>query len=151
MNKNYYTHELTCCLYDKLTHERFKARSAWRVGVCEYAEMLLLNIDDSIESHYSTFAELSKFSGFRRALLIGAENWHEFSWGGSALVYDWDIARTLCAPWELRKTDNGRKPPNSREDWLDVQERALIQAAALLWTLYMSMTEDAGLAAFLNC
>ena len=151
MNKNYYTHELTCCLYDKLTHERFKVRSAWRVGVCEYAEMLLLNIDDAIEKNYSTFSDLSKFSGFRRALLLGAENWNEFSYGGSALVYDEDIANALCAPWELRKTDHGRKQPNKSETWLDVQARALIQAASLLWTLYVSMTEDAGLSEFLNC
>lgn len=52
----------------------------------------------------------------------------EYSWGGSALVYDGDIAAALCNPSELKKTRNGKRRPNSREEWLDVQARALYQA-----------------------
>lgn len=50
------------------------------------------------------------------------------AWGGSALVYDGDIAAALCTPSELKRTRNGDRRPNSREEWLDVQARALRQA-----------------------
>lgn len=46
----------------------------------------------------------------------------------SALVYDGDIAAALCNPSELKKTRNGERRPNSQEEWLDVQARALRQA-----------------------
>lgn len=62
------------------------------------------------------------------AALNGSRDWSEYSWGGSALVYDGDIAAALCTPSELKKTRNGERRPNSREEWLDVQARALYQA-----------------------
>lgn len=65
-------------------------------------------------------------------LLNGAKNWSEYSWCGSALVYDEDIAKAYCTPSELRRTQNGNKKPNAREEWLDVQARALWQAMRLL-------------------
>ena len=65
-------------------------------------------------------------------MLNGAQDWKQYSWGGSSLIYDSDIAQQLCAPWELKKTDNGRKAPNKNEQWLDVQARALFQAAYLI-------------------
>lgn len=38
----------------------------------------------------------------------------------------------LCTPSELRLTDYGRKDPNARETWMDVQVRAHVQAWALI-------------------
>lgn len=64
-----------------------------------------------------------------KALLNGADDWNAYSWGGCALCYDGDIAERLCSPSELKKTRNGERRPNSREEWLDVQARALYQAA----------------------
>ena len=61
-------------------------------------------------------------------LLNGATSWRVCSWDGSSLIYDFDIAERLCTPSELKKTRNGERRPNSREDWLDVQARALTQA-----------------------
>ena len=68
----------------------------------------------------------------RKLLLNGAQSWKEYSYGGSALVYDYDIARHYCMPCELRKTQNGNRQPNKRETWLDVQARALSQAARIV-------------------
>lgn len=51
-------------------------------------------------------------------------------------VYDEDIARTLCTPSELKRTDNGRLPPNSHESWLGCQARAAWQAQRLLLLLF---------------
>ena len=68
--------------------------------------------------------------------MAGADSWREYSYGGGALIYDGDIARKLCAPWELRRTRDGARRPNSRETWLDVQARALGQAASWIGTAW---------------
>ena len=65
-------------------------------------------------------------------LLNGASTWGEYSLGGSAQIYNGDIAKRLCNPSELKRTHNGERRPNSREEWLDVQARALAQAAKRL-------------------
>lgn len=43
------------------------------------------------------------------------------------MIYDCDIAETLCTPTELKRTKNGQRNPNSREQWLDVQAQAAFQ------------------------
>ena len=43
-----------------------------------------------------------------------------------------DICKRLCSPSEQRKTKNGERKPNANEEWLDVQARALCQAARLV-------------------
>lgn len=102
------------------------ARSAWARGVQLYALDLL---DDLTEC---TPQQLADPAAVRVALLNGAPNWAEYSWGGCALIYDPDIAAQLCTPSELRRTRNGERNPNRREKWLDVQARALSQAARLV-------------------
>lgn len=89
-------------------------RSAWNKGVTEYALELL----EGLETEEVT----------TEALLNGAGDWLQYSWGGSSLIYDCDIAERTCTPSELKKTRNGERRPNSREEWLDVQARALFQA-----------------------
>lgn len=76
-----------------------------------------------------------KPSELNKAMLNGARDWKEFSKGGFSLIYNEDIAKRLCSPSELKKVENGRRNPNSREDWLDVQARALSQAASLVRSL----------------
>lgn len=98
-----------------------KPRSAWGKGVKEYAIELLENWS---ESGYDYLDELT--------LLNGAANWHEYSWGGSSLIYDADIAARLCTMTEWKRTAEGTRKPNKREEWLDVQARALFQAARLI-------------------
>lgn len=100
-----------------------RPRSAWRRGVYDYAESLLDNLDPCEDYNAATL---------RRALLNGAVNWREYSWGGCSKIYDSNIARALCNNTELKRTDGGRLPPNRQETWLDVQARALFQAAAIL-------------------
>lgn len=101
-------------------------RSAWDKGVTRYALDLLNDLEQRID-HEGRNPE--NRDELERWLLNGARNWSEYSWSGCALVYDGDIAVNLCTPSELRKTRNGERNPNSRESWLDVQARALHQAA----------------------
>lgn len=51
-----------------------------------------------------------------------------YCYGGLALIYDEDIAKALCTPSELKRTNSGRNDPNPRETWMDVQARAYFQA-----------------------
>ena len=99
-------------------------KSAWKRGVFAYACEL------AAESANCTWAKTPKT--IEAALLNGAPSWCEYSDGGNALIYDADIAERLCSPSELRRSLDGRRNPNRREKWLNVQARALSQAAQIL-------------------
>ncbi len=92
--------------------------SAWGKGVQLYAEELR----DSLEGRPAT----------KENLLNGAVNWHQYSYGGCSLVYDMDIAERLCSPSELKRKRGGELQPSGQESWLDVQARALEQAARIV-------------------
>jgi len=97
-----------------------KARSAWEKARNAYALELLEDAEESFTP---------------ASLLNGAENWRAFSYGGSSLIYDADIAERLCSPSEFKRTRGGERAPNSRESWLECQARCLSQAATLISTL----------------
>lgn len=99
-----------------------KDRSAWDRGVNAYALELLDNIADL------TPDDLSNRTIIRAALLNGASDWQQYSYGGCALIYDGDIAERLCTPSELKRCRGGEWNLSSRENWLDVQARALRRA-----------------------
>lgn len=111
-------------------------RSAWSKGVSHYALMLLDDLQDwnyagkDIRPHSS--AKICNREILKKTLLNGADNWSQYSWGGCSFIYDEDIAKILCNPSELKKTKNGTRRPNAREEWLDVQARALYQACIKL-------------------
>lgn len=111
--------------------ENRKTRSAWDRGVTAYALDLLDDLDDY---GYRELYGLATPDGctLTAAMLNGASDWNQYSWGGSSLIYDSDIAKRVCTPSELKRTKNGERRPSSREEWLDVQARALYQAAQLI-------------------
>ena len=124
-----------------LKEKEKKARSKWGKAVLDDAQWLLENVLEWNDWEENKEVELTE-----KYLLNGAENWNQFSWGGSALIYDGDIAEHYSTPSELKKvgfgkTDMGKdvhgkqhfanyveKQPNANEEWLDVQARALRQA-----------------------
>lgn len=114
-------------LYQSIESE--KQRSAWDKGVSVYALELVEQLGEQIGDGYFDELNLSEPKKVRAALLNGAADWSQYSWGGCSLIYNSDIAERLCCPSELKKTRNGERRPNSREEWLDVQARALFQAA----------------------
>lgn len=125
-------------IYERMTKEleARKDRSAWDKGVTLYAFELVEELE-----------ELAKYEGrnpepgaeCKLWMLNGAQDWNQYSWGGCSLIYDSDIAERLCTPSELKKTRNGERRPNSREEWLDTQARALYQAANRVSRLYRSI------------
>lgn len=114
-------------LYQSIESE--KQRSAWNKGVTQYALEMVDQLGEQINGGYFEELDLTESKKVRAALLNGAADWSQYSWGGCSLIYNSDIAERLCNPSELKKTRNGERRPNSREEWLDVQARALFQAA----------------------
>lgn len=108
-----------------------RARSAWGRGVNDYAVDLLDDLKEAVAGEWVKPETLKDWKGLRSALLNGAPDWSAYSWGGFALIYDDDIAKRLCNPTEYKRTRGGERRPNAREEWLDVQARALRQAAAV--------------------
>ena len=114
--------------------ENHKARSYWEDGVKDYAAEIIDTLEEKEKFDDMNAGEYDYTGSKQNHLdaLNGAKNWKEYSWGGCSLVSNAAIARTLCTPSELEKTKDGEKQPNAREDWLDVQARALFQAQNLL-------------------
>lgn len=99
------------------------ARSAWGRGVKEYALEMVENLEE-----YNDGVAPQNYEELKKMCLNGATDWKQASEGGSWLIYNEEIAERLCSPSELKKTAGGRRSPNSRESWLDIQARALHQA-----------------------
>lgn len=130
---------------EKLNNEQYKKyadyiekrtgyASAWGRGVKAYAIDLLDELKQAADYEGEALQlNGASFEQFEKMALNGAEDWRAYSWGGCAFIYNSDIAARLCTKSELKKTDNGEKQPNSREQWLDVQARALFQASRLLY------------------
>lgn len=118
--------------------EEEKTRSAWSRGVKEYALEMIEELQERSEYEGQEPEDLTTLKDY---LLNGADSWSQASWGGSYLIYDCDIAERLCSPSELKKTRNGERRPNSREEWLDVQARALNQAAHKITAQFRRITK----------
>lgn len=106
-------------------------RSAWGRGVKLYACELLGSLAECVEWAHKNGepSPLESRETVRAALLNGAEDWSQYSWGGCSLIYNGDIAERLCSHSDLKRKRGGELPPNAAEDWLDVQARALRRAA----------------------
>ena len=109
-------------------------RSAWSRAVHTYASELMESLDDS--------ADLSNERLLEKAMLNGADDWQQYSEGGCALVYNTDIAERLCSPSELKRCNGGERQPNSRENWIECQARALSQASALVRDAYRTASAN---------
>ena len=102
--------------------EELRIRSAWMRGVVTIAEMI-------IEKAETEEIEAKEITTIARD---GAVNFQQAVYGGCYLTYDQQIAEAFCNKTELKRTHNGTKYPNAKENWLDVQHRGLIQAVLLL-------------------
>ena len=87
-------------IFDKLTAEleARKDRSAWDKGVTVYALELVEELKE-----LATYEGRNPEPGAecREWMLNGARDWAPYSWGGSSLIYDCDIAARLCTPSAL--------------------------------------------------
>lgn len=107
--------------------EKKSARSAWDKAVKTYAQELLEELPQNVE--------YGNVDSLKADMLNGADDWKQYSWGGCSLIYNEEIAERVCSPSEFKKSRNGERRPNSREEWLDTQARALSQASNLILRL----------------
>lgn len=130
-------------IYERMTKEleARKDRSAWGKGVTVYALELVEQLAEAAEGGYISAEDLTAPRMLRKALLNGADDWSAYSWGGCSLIYNSDIAERLCSHSELKRTRNGERRPNSREEWLDTQARALFQAANRVYKALRAVME----------
>ena len=124
MEKKYTKAEIEGIIKNLKEKEK-KARSKWGKAVLQDAQWLLENVIEGCDEPY----ELSE-----KLVLNGASDWNEFSWGGSAFIYNGEIAEHYSTPSELKfwgfTKDGGvkRDTNTAGEHLLDIQARALFQA-----------------------
>lgn len=128
---NINTHELYLAVPNDCNEK--PERSAWKRGVQAYAVEIAETLADRAHEVEPTRAAIEHIA------LNGARDWSQYSWGGCSLVYDEDIAKLLCPPSTLKRKRNGALPPNSREEWLDVQARALTQASWRVFRIALNL------------
>lgn len=115
----------------------FNPKSAWKKGVKTYALEIVeeyisggawngVEITDVRQVLDYTYTKDEKLLNIVRTM----------SEGGSFLIYNEDIAERLCTRSELlhatHKDGSLREHANARESWLDVQSRAVYQAACMI-------------------
>ena len=100
-------------LKNELLLGKMSTRSAWARGVKAYAADLLQLLEEN------------GLAPTKENMLNGAADWNQWAYGGCGLIYDADIAERTCSPSELKRTRNGGRRPNAREEWLDTEARAV--------------------------
>ena len=97
-------------------------RSYWSRGVAslirDYAEKVLQEHD----------GEITSARDFYKLWNCGADSLRDAAYGGSFDIWNYDIAKRLCTPSDLKKSNEGMRSPNKHENWLDVETRAMYQA-----------------------
>ena len=72
-------------------------RSQWSKGIEFYSHFLAEKLNDNYLPENIEVEDIFKI------LLNGAENWHQFAWGGCGQVYNEDIANTLLTPSQRKR------------------------------------------------
>lgn len=116
------------------------ARPGWATGVLLYAEDLLDSIEERLE--YDKNA-LDNTTLLHKALLNGARDWEQYSFGACSLVYDGDIAKRVCTHAAYERCGHGTTAPAGGNTWLGVQARALSQAEELIIETYIDIKSSA--------
>lgn len=97
-------------------------RSCWNHGVAslirDYAKEVLQEHD----------GEIISARDFYKLWNCGNEALKDAVYGGYFDIWNYDIAKRLCTPSELKKSNEGMRRPNKCEEWIDVEVRAVYQA-----------------------
>lgn len=116
-----------------------KRSSAWDRAVNLYATEILESVFDRAKFENRLPDGVSEFTTWA---LNGAKTWTQYSYAGNSLIYDQDIAERVCTPSAYKRFNCGRRNPNKRETWLDVQARALNRAWCRAVRVYKKVLES---------
>lgn len=113
-------------------------RSYWSRGVAslirDYGEKVLQEHD----------GEIISARDFYKLWNRGADSLRDAVYGGSFDIWNYDIAKRLCTPSELKKNNEGMRSPNKSESWLDVEIRAMYQAMYKSFAIMKAVSEYKG-------
>lgn len=104
-------------------------RSCWSRAVAslirDYAADVLGEHDGETVSNKELF----------RLWSCGSETLKDAVYGGCFDIWNYDIAKRLCTPSEFKRSNEGMRNPNRRENWLDVEYRAIYRAVCLAYNI----------------
>lgn len=100
--------------------EQWKPRSAWDKGV---KELMFMIVEHECRDFIDDFKTIDTHK--IDELISLAKEW---SYNGELWIYDQQLAEQFCTPSELKRVKGGKFPPNSKEQWVDLQARACYQA-----------------------
>lgn len=106
---------------------------AWESGVRKYIKEILAK---AIELSGGKISTIKSVQDFRKFLLCNMRDARQYSKSGLSLTASDDIELRLCTLSELQKCIKGYGEPSSKEDWFEVQTRAIQQAIELLVEAY---------------
>ena len=110
-----------------------KARSKWSKGVFDYVFDFFESVKNREEYEHRAVSSINELKDW---ILNGTTGFTMYSYYGNALTTNYSIAHRLCTSSELKRTREGELNPNSNENWLDVQARALTQAWEIIKKAY---------------
>ena len=113
-------------------------RSCWSRGV---ASLIRDYGEDVLGEHDG---EIISARDFYKLWNCGAETLRDAVYGGSFDIWNYDIAKRLCTPSELKKSNEGMRRPNKSENWLDVEIRAMYQAMYKSFAIMKAVSEYKG-------
>ena len=97
-------------------------RSYWSRGVAslirDYGEEVLGEHD----------GEIISARDFYKIWNCGNDSLRDAVYGGCFDIWSYDIAKRLCTPSALKKSNKGMRRPNKRQNWIDVELIAVQQA-----------------------
>lgn len=118
-----------------------KDRTKWDKGVRLYAAEIVDYLNEWSDDIRDIFTAIDRkdTNALHYYFLNGAKDWGQYTSGGCgvARIYDVDIADRLATPSEIKRRTNKAghlsNLANSRENWNDVEARALWQAERLVF------------------
>lgn len=97
-------------------------RSYWNRGVAS----LIRDYGDEVLGEHD--GEIISARDFYKLWNCGAETLRDAVYDGSFDIWKYDIAKRLCTPSKFKKSNEGMRRPNKRQDWIDVELIAVQQA-----------------------
>ena len=97
-------------------------RSYWSKGVAS----LIRDYGDSVLGEHD--GEIISARDFYKLWNCGNDSLRDAVYNGCFDIWNYDIAKRLCTPSGLKKSNEGMRTPNKRETWLDVELMAVQQA-----------------------
>lgn len=96
--------------------------SYWSRGV---ASLIRDYGEDALGEHDG---EIISARDFYKLWNCGSDSLREAVYGGCFDIWNYDIAKRLCTPSDLKKSNEGMRRPNKYQDWIDVELIAVKQA-----------------------